>query len=497
MKRQAYNPYLPLDTYIPDGEPHVFGDRVYVYGSHDKEGGEYYCMLDYECWSAPVKDLTDWRCEGTIYRAEQCRHYCEERQDMYAPDVVRGNDGRYYLYYDLAGRGGHGFDGPISVAVCDTPAGKYEYYGDVRYPDGKPMKRFVPFDPAVINDEGRIWLYYGWGLGYDFSDPSQQPMFHQVMSGIFNKTVEEIRSEKESVLGANAVELEDDMLTVKTEPKRILPATTMAPKGTEIYDHSFYEAASIRKIKDTYYFIYSSKEGHELCYATSKFPDRDFTYRDVIISNGDIGYHGRKPEDRLAVTGTNHGSIESIGGRYYIFYHRSTHNSLSSRQGCAEPIVIGSDGTIQQVEMTSCGLNGGPLAASGIYPAAIACNLTNGKAHHLSATEKNPDIANITHDKEDRFIGNIENGTSIGFKYFLFSGNEKLRVTTRGKGHGKFLVSTEMDGSVIAEIPVAASEMWQKSEQAEIPGNGGEHALYLKYAGDSSISLLNIEFCCL
>lgn len=42
---------------------------------------------------------------------------------MYAPDVVRGNDGRYYLYYDLSGRGSHDFDGPISVAVCDTPAG--------------------------------------------------------------------------------------------------------------------------------------------------------------------------------------------------------------------------------------------------------------------------------------------------------------------------------------------------------------------------------------
>ncbi len=29
-KKQAVNPYLPLDTYIPDGEPHVFGNRVYI-----------------------------------------------------------------------------------------------------------------------------------------------------------------------------------------------------------------------------------------------------------------------------------------------------------------------------------------------------------------------------------------------------------------------------------------------------------------------------------
>lgn len=156
MDRQALNPYLPLHTYIPDGEPHVFGDRVYLYGSHDKEGGEYFCMLDYECWSAPVNDLTDWRSEGTIYRAEQCPHYSEVRPDMYAPDVVCGPDGRYYLYYDLSGRKGHGFDGPISVAVCDTPAGQYEYYGDVKYPDGRPLEyRGVIISNGDIGINGR------------------------------------------------------------------------------------------------------------------------------------------------------------------------------------------------------------------------------------------------------------------------------------------------------------------------------------------------------
>ena len=35
VKKQAFNPYLPSWEYIPEGEPYVFGDRVYVYGSHD------------------------------------------------------------------------------------------------------------------------------------------------------------------------------------------------------------------------------------------------------------------------------------------------------------------------------------------------------------------------------------------------------------------------------------------------------------------------------
>ena len=49
MKKQAFNPYLPSWEYIPDGEPYVFGDRVYVYGSHDYFNGYVFCMGDYVC----------------------------------------------------------------------------------------------------------------------------------------------------------------------------------------------------------------------------------------------------------------------------------------------------------------------------------------------------------------------------------------------------------------------------------------------------------------
>lgn len=77
--------------------PHVFGDRVYHYGSHDREGGWTFCMDDYVVYSAPVDDLDDWRCEGVSYRAEQDPDYSEYKY-MYAPDVVCGNDGRYYIY---------------------------------------------------------------------------------------------------------------------------------------------------------------------------------------------------------------------------------------------------------------------------------------------------------------------------------------------------------------------------------------------------------------
>lgn len=519
MKKQVYNPYLPLNTYIPDGEPHVFGDRVYIYGSHDREGGDRFCELDYECFSAPVDDLSDWRSEGIIYKCSQDPHITDNRQDMYAPDVVRGGDGRYYLYYALGG-----FEGPISVAVCDTPAGKYEYLGDVHYPDGRMFDRYIPFDPGVINDDGQIRLYYGWGLGYDLRQMDEQQVM-PIYKMLFGKEADEVSREALPILGANTVALADDMLTVLGEPARVLDAAIAAKPGTPLYDHAFFEAASIRKFNGLYYFIYSSSVNHELCYATSHYPDRDFTYRGVIISNGDIGYAGRRPEDRLAATGTNHGSIECIKGKYYIFYHRNTHNTSFSRQGCAEPITLGPDGTIAQVEMTSCGLNGGPLMAQGEYPAAIACNLTHGHMPHLGQQE-NPGSPNINHEGALQFITDIEDRTWIGFKYFQFEGNERVSVTTRGRGSGMMCVATALGGEVLARIPVgggtadtaidgagdvaaapdgaapdaeiapagvSAAAKWRTSSPAAINVTSGIHALYFCFEGTGTIDFL--KFC--
>ena len=62
---------MPLDKYIPDGEPHVFDGRLYIYGSHDRAGSAAFCLNDYVCYSADVHDLTDWRYEGVIYRKDQ------------------------------------------------------------------------------------------------------------------------------------------------------------------------------------------------------------------------------------------------------------------------------------------------------------------------------------------------------------------------------------------------------------------------------------------
>ena len=61
------NPYLPNWEYIPDGEPRVFGSRIYVYGSHDRSGSDKFCDYVLKCWSAPLDDLENWVCHGDIF----------------------------------------------------------------------------------------------------------------------------------------------------------------------------------------------------------------------------------------------------------------------------------------------------------------------------------------------------------------------------------------------------------------------------------------------
>lgn len=488
MDNQFYNPILPLSEYVPDGEPHVFGDRVYLYGSHDRENGTRFCELDYTVYSAPIDDLTKWTHHGVSYKKEQDpRSKSGKLVDYYAPDCVKGNDGKYYLYYVAMGPNTKNF-GPMSVAVSDKPEGPFEYLGDIHYKDGTPVLKYLTNDPTVINDNGRIWLYYGWGIGRDFRNKLLKPLYNFVLSKITKRGIKEIKQTKPSILSCAVVELEEDMLTVKSEPKCVLDSMTTADKKSELYKHAFYEAPSIRKFNDTFYLIYSSGQNNELCYATSKYPDKDFVYRGVIISNSDLGYKGNSK--RLAAGGTIHGSIEKINGEYYVFYHRCTNNTDYSRQACAEKVKILSDGTIPQVEITTQGLNGKQLEGKGKFPAVICCNLFNSKMRGVQGNGHGEEQPNITCKNNERFVRAITDGTTVGYKYFRFENAKKLSITVRG-AKGGIIIGLTPDNQ-FANIPIAESSEW-KTYTVDFTVPNGVYPLYLTYKGKGKIDFSEFE----
>ena len=100
-----------------------------------------------------------------------------------------------------------------------------------------------------------------------------------------------------------------DMLTILEAPIFIAPSEPYS-KGSGYEGHEFFEAPSIRKRGDTYYFVYSSVVFHELCYATSKYPTKGFVYGGVIVSNSYLHIDTYKPAEKPMFYGANnHGSI--------------------------------------------------------------------------------------------------------------------------------------------------------------------------------------------
>ncbi|MDZ7835677.1 MAG: family 43 glycosylhydrolase [Alkalibacterium sp.] len=405
----------------------------------------------------------DWRYEGVIYKKTDDPLNEKGNMCLYAPDVTVGPDGRYYLYYVLD-------KVPVvSVAVSDTPAGKYEFYGYVKDLEGNRLGERVgdepQFDPGVLVEGKSVYLYTGFCAKGDKS-----------------------RS------GAMVTVLESDMLTISEETEFVLPSEPYS-KGSGFEGHEFFEAPSIRKIGDTYYLIYSSIVMHELCYATSKSPTEGFKYQGVIISNNDLHIDSYKPADKpMYYGGNNHGSIIEIAGEWYIFYHRHTNGSNFSRQGCMEKIQVLENGTIKQVEMTSCGSNDGPLSGKGEYPAYIACNLFHrDEAVYTGDLWMDSQFPKITQDGKDGdeepgYIQNMTDSSTAGFKYFDCKGISEVTIKVRGYCKGAFQVKTAWNGDVLGVIPVDFTNVWTEYK-AEVDIPDGIQALYFTYVGGGRASL--------
>jgi hypothetical protein len=374
--------------------------------------------------------------------------------------------------------------GQIGVAVCDTPAGKYEYYGKVKYADGhifgtKSGEPF-PFDPGVlVDDDGRVYLYSGFATKVPFVASRWHSLNNE--AGV-------------------VLELEPDMLTIKMGPKALFP--TKGRKGA-YKDHAFFEASSIRKVDGKYCFVYSSENNHELCYAMGESPVGPFTYGGTLVDVGDLYLDGNI--DELHATnylGNTHGGMCCIHGQWYIFYHRQTNRNSYARQACAEPLLRTADGGFKQAEITSCGLNGGPLCGTGTYEARIACNLWSKEGtYRYDAPDRkkvlktHPYFTQSKPDRErdgDQYIANMRDGAVAGFKYFDFSGTDKINIRLRGTAQGSMVVSATSDFSHV--IGVAEVDLNQNTAtfHTSLEKLFGVKPLFFRYEGSGSVDF--IEF---
>ena len=361
------NPYLPLWEHIPDGEPYVFDDpdnpgkqRVYIYGSHDDLISAY-CGRDQVVWSAPVEDLSQWRYDGEILVVD--KNAKGEPFDsagtadvLYAPDVTLVTDSMGKKTYYLFPNDQTGFRNGL-IAKSDRPDGPFEVC-NWNADDPNKVDGIYGFDPAVfVDDDGRVYGYWGFE--------------HSMAAEIDPAT----------------------MCTVKPGTKVV---DGMISGRNEEGIFSFFEASSIRKIKDKYVFIYSrfTKDGefglptsnYTLAYCYSDQPLGPWTYGGTIIDGR--GREINEQGDTIASAtpdGNTHGSICEVNGQWYVFYHRQTGTDEYARQAMVAPITVKvEEGKGGKVEISEGEYNSEGFALNGLNPfephsAGIACWHTGPK----------------------------------------------------------------------------------------------------------------------
>ena len=463
------NPYLPLWEHIPDGEPYVFDDpdnpgkqRVYIYGSHDDLISAY-CGRDQVVWSAPVEDLSQWRYDGEILVVD--KNAKGEPFDsagtadvLYAPDVTLVTDSMGKKTYYLFPNDQTGFRNGL-IAKSDRPDGPFEVC-NWNADDPNKVDGIYGFDPAVfVDDDGRVYGY--WGFEHSYAAEIDPATMCTVKPG--TKVV-------------------DGMISGRNEPGIF----------------SFFEASSIRKIKDKYVFIYSrfTKDGefglptsnYTLAYSYSDQPLGPWTYGGTIIDGR--GREINEQGDTIASAtpdGNTHGSICEVNGQWYVFYHRQTGTDEYARQAMVAPITVKvEEGKGGKVEISEGEYNSEGFALNGLNPfephsAGIACWHTGPKpavhewpnntyyGSYIEAsyggeegmTKEEALVSKAKYDapydlryNTNRIVNNVD-GSIVGYKYFNFD------AETLEEGDDLMLVVRLIPEGIDGTIEVWMDRPWE------------------------------------
>ena len=295
----AQNPLI-RDQFTADPSARVFGDRVYVFPSHDilategKGRKDWFCMEDYHVFSSA--NLTDWTDHGVIVQQNKVEWVKPDSYSMWAPDCIERN-GKYYFYFPSIPKDTvtykKGFT--IGVAIADKPEGPYKT-------EPNPIKGVSGIDPNVfIDKDGQAYLYWSGG-------------------NIFV-----------AKLKPNMTELASEVKIIENLPAKGLK------EGPYMFERN-----------GIYYLTYPhvDKKIERLEYAIADNPMGPFKVTGVIMDESQTGCW------------TNHHSILEFKKQWYLFYH---HNDFSPQFDKARSIRAGflsfnADGTIQKVIPTLRGV---------------------------------------------------------------------------------------------------------------------------------------------
>ncbi len=147
------NPIL-TSIYTADPSARVFGNKLYIYASHDVDPAVGCNNMDkYHVFS--TDNMVDWVDEGEVFNASEAS-WSTEPGFMWAPDCAYKN-GTYYLYYPHPSDSDWNNSWEIGVATSSSPVKGFTDAGTISGAGGL-------IDPCVfIDDDGQAYLYAGGG----------------------------------------------------------------------------------------------------------------------------------------------------------------------------------------------------------------------------------------------------------------------------------------------------------------------------------------------
>lgn len=244
-------------------------------------------------------------------------------------------------------------------------------------------------------------------------------------------------------------------------------------------EHFFHEGSYVFKRGEWYYYTYAAVSRRFtptcLAYAMSKSPLGPYEYKGVIIDN-----LGCDP-----YVWNDHGSVIEFDGKWYVFYHRSTHGDRYMRKACVEPLEFREDGTIVEAEMTTQG-TAGPLDGYAGLDAFRACLL----AGHARIC--------MMDGRDDReILSQMRDGDWAAFKYLDFGDRSPKKVTMRVRPVGGGTIGIGFNqiywGSA-ASVEVPAGDDWTEVS-AEIDGDyPGIRAVLIRVSGPFDKDLFDVDW---
>ena len=326
--------YLFPSDYMADPSANVFGDRLYIYPSHDREAGAafdddggHFQMRDYHVLSIDnvfEGEVTD---HGVILDVDDVAW--AEKQ-MWDNDVVEKN-GKYYLIFSAKDYNGvfH-----LGVAVSDKPEGPFKA-------EPQPIRGSFCIDPSVFkDDDGQVYCYFGglWGGQLQWYQAPEKYADKGVDLGLAPDRKSQLFCPADvPALPSFVVRMSDDVLQFAESPRDVIILDKDGQPLKASDPHRFFEASWMHKKDGKYYFSYSTGDSHLLCYATGDSPYGPFTFQGVILDP--------------VVGWTTHHSIVQYKGEWYLFYHDCvpSNDITHLRSLKVQRLFYNEDGTIQKV----------------------------------------------------------------------------------------------------------------------------------------------------